>query len=196
MLSSLYHMECGILHQSFPPHHCMMAEKKSANTLCLLIIRTSIHHPAVLLLQPFDPKEMPEHIAAFLLHQSGFHFRIVIESARLIHTHAAFDASAFWITGAVVNLSNTRLQDSAGTHRAWFQGNIQITAIKPPAVQLLARFLNGEDLCMRNRLPRAFPPIIRSGNDFSIFDDDAPDRHFIDIPGFFCLLDCFHHKPV
>ena len=108
-----------------------------------------------------------------------------MESARLIPTHTAFDSTAFGITGAVVNLSNTRLLDSAGTRRSWFQGNIQVTAIKPPAVQLLARFLNSEDLCMCNRLLRAFPPILRSGHDFSIFDDDAPDRHFLDFPGFF-----------
>lgn len=97
-------------------------------------------------------------------------------------------SAGFWVDCAVDDSGDASLDDSAGTHRARFQGDIERAVQQPPGTQGFGGLRDGNHLGMRGRVFQHFALIVRGGDDSVLMNDDGAngDFRFIErLTGFF-----------
>src|SRR4029453_7365536 len=90
--------------------------------------------------------------------------------------------------------TETRVNDCARTHWAWFFGHKELTVGQPPISDRTRGLSDGEHLRMRGRVLKGLHLVPRPADDFAIPHDDGTHRHLICCESFARLAQCLSHK--
>jgi SH3 domain-containing YSC84-like protein 1 len=74
--------------------------------------------------------------------------------------------------------SHSHMDQCAGTHRAWFLGNVEIAVVQPPISECGLGLRDREHLGVRGGVLEHFHLVESAGDDPAISDDDGADRNF------------------
>ncbi len=98
-------------------------------------------------------------------------------------TSTMIDATTLGIRRTVDNACNAGVGDGSGTHCARLKGYPQLAVGQPIAPECRTSGANRNDFGMRSRIQITPGAVCALGDNFSLADNDCPDRHFASVGG-------------
>ena len=118
----------------------------------------------------------------------------MIKSIHLQKIHHRTCAARFGIHTADHYFIYSRLDKCPGAHLAWFQGDIQRTALQPPVAELFAGFPDRIQFRVGQRVFIRISAVIAPRNHLSLVHNHTADRHFHQLFRFLRLRNRLAHE--
>ena len=127
---------------------------------------------------PFGPDRREEKLEKSLrirTQQATLHFWSISEDRTCKHIAIAADRPVVEVIRRKNKSPYSCQCHGSRAHRAWFQGNVQYTTLKPPILQSLRTKPKRKNLGVGRGVLHLLPPVVRRSQDFSISCDDTPN---------------------
>jgi len=108
--------------------------------------------------------------------------------------HQRTAATGLGILCAVDHPLDAAVDDGPAAHGAGLQRHKQLTLPQPPATQLFAGRIDGQQLGMVQGIFLGFPGVVGHGNGFAVLGHHCAHRNLAQCGSFFCLLQRKAHQ--
>lgn len=94
------------------------------------------------------PKEVGEDGCAGFSHHISSNLHIMVEHTGQKKVGHRTGCARLWVEGTKIDMFDTALDDSAGTHGTRLERDVKVTVYEPPGFQLFAGFADGDEFGM------------------------------------------------
>ena len=117
-------------------------------------------------------------MAAFRFEYAAGHMNLMVELGHFQQVEDGTSATRLGVHTSHNDFRNACLDDRAGTHLAWFQGNIERAVLQTPVAYFFAGFIDRRYFRVCQGIFIRIAAIISPAYDLSVADDHAANRDF------------------
>ena len=115
--------------------------------------------------------------ATFVFEHALSHFNAMIQKICVANPEATLDRTGAFVSRAVNQSSDARLNQSAGAHRARFDRRVNINARQPVVAELTGGFAQRDDFSVSSGIAVSAGAISGDGEELVVVDNTSSDRH-------------------
>ena len=129
--------------------------RPSCLSISSFILHPSAFYPSAFILcsPAVGAKKLLHQLAALFFQHAGSDFNSMIQEIRVANAKPRFDRAGSFIDRAINQPLHSRLNQSAGAHRAGFDRGINNSVCQPVVAELLRGFAQRDDFRVSSRIP-------------------------------------------
>jgi len=139
-------------------------------------------------------KKILQNCRAIILQNARGNFAPVVEAWHLQKVHHASRGAGSRVRATENHASNSRVDERACAHRAWFLRHVEIALGQPPISNGCLSLRQSEHFRVRSSILEQLNLIMSAANNFSCKDNNRADRNFTGFAGFLRPSQCFAHE--
>ena len=125
---------------------------------------------------PAAEKNLHER-AAFVFEHALSQFNAMIQKLRVADPEATVDRARAFVSCAVNQPPDARLDQSAGAHRARFDRRVNIDAHQPVVAELTGGLAQRDDFSVGSGIAVGASAVTADGDELAVMDNTSTDRH-------------------
>ena len=118
----------------------------------------------------------------------------MVEAWHLQKVHHASRGAGSRVRATENHASNSRVDERACAHRAWFLRHVEIAFGQSPVANGCLSLCQSEHFCVRSSILEQLNLIMSAADNFSCKDNNRADRNFAGAAGFLRQSQCFAHE--
>src|SRR5690242_509456 len=122
-------------------------------------------------------KKILHERAAFVFEHALSQFNAMIQKLRVADPEATVDRACAFVSRAVNQPPDARLDQSASAHRARFDRRVNIDAHQPVVAELTGGFAQGDDFSVGSGIAVGASAVTADGDELAVMDNTSTDRH-------------------
>src|SRR5690349_8146116 len=122
--------------------------------------------------------------ATFVFEHALSQFDTMIQKLRVADPEATVNRARAFVSRAVNQPPDARLDQSAGTHRARFDRRVNMDACQPVVAELMGSLAQSDDFSVGSGIAIRASAVAANGDELAVVDNTSTDRHLTAI---FCF---------
>ena len=122
-------------------------------------------------------KKILHERATFVFQHARSHFNAMIQKIRVADPEATLDRARAFVSCAVNQPSDARLDQSAGAHRARFDRRINVNSGQPVIAELTSGLAQRDDFSVGSGIAVGASAVTADGDESAVVDNTSTDRH-------------------